>query len=159
MQLLLTLCSLFCVLAADLSALITFVESLSDLLTMANKHWLVAYLNITISGRYSWAYLISETRQDGWDRKFPEKSNLCKFGITENLACLRPEIKHSSSVATQNFHPGMEVLRTVHLAIAWWGRGYTNNVLRMCWPRLRHSEVTYPLVYLLSSIFKPEAEA
>lgn len=66
-QLLLTLRSLFCVLAADFvcfKPLITFVESLSDLLTMAYKHWLVAYLNVTISGRYSWAYLISGT---GWD--------------------------------------------------------------------------------------------
>ena len=53
-----------------------------------------------------------------------------KFGITENLASPRPEIKHSSSAATQDSHPGVKVLCTVHLTIAWWGRSYK---IMCCW--------------------------
>ena len=51
-----------------------------------------------------------------------------KSGITENLSCLRSEIKLYSSVAMQDSHPGSSVQCTVLLAIARWGEGATETV-------------------------------
>ena len=63
-----------------------------------------------------------------WDAGTVTEIPTClKSRITENLSCLRSEIKLYSSVARQDSHPGSSVQCTVLLAIARWEEGATET--------------------------------
>jgi len=75
-------------------------------------------------GRF-WKMCVPNFRDAGTVTEIP---TCLKSGITENLSCLRSEIKLYSSVATQDSHPGSSMQCTVLLAIARWGEGATETV-------------------------------
>jgi len=81
-------------------------------------------------GRF-WKMCVPNFRDAGTVTEIP---TCLKSGITENLSCLRSEIKLYSSVATQDSHPGSSMQCTVLLAIARWGEGATETVgeTRIC---------------------------